>query len=58
MNLSARIVFAISALLIIGWVANSYAAPTAEQRTAERRMYNLMLKAGNLYKSGELDECA
>ena len=58
MNLSARIVFAISVLLIIGWVANSYAAPTAEQRTAERRMYNLMLKAGNLYKSGELDECA
>ncbi|HCK71452.1 MAG TPA: hypothetical protein DHW38_07730, partial [Planctomycetaceae bacterium] len=58
MNFSARIVFGISVLLIIGWVANSYAAPTVEQRTAERRMYNLMLKAGNLYKSGKLDECA
>ena len=58
MNFSARIVLGIIALLVVGWVANSYAAPTAEQRSAERRMYNLMLKAGNLYKSGELDECA
>ena len=58
MNLSTRIVFTFSVLFVIGWVASTVAAPTAEQRTAERRLYKLMLKAGNLFKAGELDECA